>query len=162
MTLAEKGTALGGRVARECRLPGLAAWGRVRDYREQQLHQLPNVAVYFDSDLDAAAVLEFGVPRVVVATGARWRADGLGHHRAQPMPIAAGAQVLTPDDIMAGTVPAEGARVVVWDDDHYYMGGVIAEKLRGDGVEVTLVTPDPVVSSWTVLTLEQHLSLIHI
>ena len=65
VTLAEKGTALGGRVARECRLPGLAAWGRVRDYREQQLHQLPNVAVYFDSDLDADSVLEFGVPRVV-------------------------------------------------------------------------------------------------
>ena len=74
VTLAEKGTALGGRVARECRLPGLAAWGRVRDYREQQLHQLPNVQTYFDSELDAAAVLEFGVPRVVVATGARWRA----------------------------------------------------------------------------------------
>ena len=36
------------------------------------------------------------------------------------------------------------------------MGGVIAEKLRGDGIEVTLVTPDPVVSSWTTLTLEQH------
>ena len=36
------------------------------------------------------------------------------------------------------------------------MGGVIAEKLRGDGVEVTLVTPEPVVSSWTAMTLEQH------
>ena len=94
--------------------------------------------VYFDSDLDAATVLEFGVPRVVVATGARWRADGLGHHRAQPMPIAAGARVLTPDDIMQGTVPPAGARVVVWDDDHYYMGGVIAELLADKGCETGL------------------------
>ena len=29
VALAEAGTALGGRVARECKLPGLAAWGRV-------------------------------------------------------------------------------------------------------------------------------------
>ena len=62
--------------------------------------------------------------------------------------------MLTPDDIMSGAAP-EGP-VLVYDDDHYYMGGVIAEKLRGDGVVVTLATPDPVVSSWTTLTLEQH------
>lgn len=45
--------------------------------------------------------------------------------------------------------------VVVFDDHHYYMGGVIAEKLRDQGLEVTLVTPAPLVSSWTVNTLEQ-------
>ncbi len=156
VTLAEKGTALGGRVARECRLPGLAAWGRVRDYREQQLHQLPNVAVYFDSDLDAGSVLEFGVPRVVVATGARWRADGLGHHRAQPMPIAAGARVLTPGDIMDGALPSAGTRVVVWDDDHYYMGGVLAELLADHGCKLHYLTPASEASTWTRNTMEQH------
>jgi len=48
--------------------------------------------------------------------------------------------------------------VVVYDDDHYYTGGVIAEKLRGDGLEVTLVTPvTPAneVAIWTVYTWEQ-------
>ena len=85
VTLAERGAELGGRVARECRLPGLSAWGRVRDHRAQQLHQLPNVRIYFDSELDAASVLEFGFPRVVVATGARWRRDGVGHHWTRPM-----------------------------------------------------------------------------
>ena len=49
----------------------------MRDYREQQLRQLANVQVYFDSDLDAESVLEFGFPRIVVATGARWRTDGV-------------------------------------------------------------------------------------
>ena len=78
VTLAEQGTELGGRVTRECRLPGLAAWGRVRGYRVQQLRQLPNGEIYFDSALDAESVLEFGFPRVVVTTGARWRTDGVG------------------------------------------------------------------------------------
>ena len=33
VTLADARSEAGGRVARECRLPGLAAWGRVRDWR---------------------------------------------------------------------------------------------------------------------------------
>ncbi len=51
VAIAEAGTELGGRVARKSRLPGLSAWGRVRDYREYQLGQMPNVDVYFDSRL---------------------------------------------------------------------------------------------------------------
>ena len=156
VTLAEKGTELGGRVVRECRLPGLSAWGRVRDHREQQLHQLPNVQIYFDSELDAASVLEFGFPRVVVATGARWRRDGVGHHWTRPMPIASGARVLSPDDVMSGTTLPAGRRVVVWDDDHYYMGGLIAEVLVGMGCETHYLTPACEVSTWTRATMEQH------
>ena len=156
VTLAEKGTELGGRVNRESRLPGLSAWGRVRDYREQQLHQLPNVRIYFDSELDAASVLEFGFPRVVVATGARWRRDGVGHHWTRPMPIAGGARVLTPDDLMDGATLPEGRQVVVWDDDHYYMGGLMAELLADMGCETHYLTPACEVSTWTRATMEQH------
>ncbi len=156
VTLAEKGTELGGRVNRESRLPGLSAWGRVRGYREQQLHQLPNVRIYFDSELDAASVLEFGFPRVVVATGARWRRDGVGHHWTRPMPIAGGARVLTPDDMMDGATLPEGRRVVVWDDDHYYMGGLMAELLADMGCETHYLTPACEVSTWTRATMEQH------
>ena len=54
---------------------GLAAWGRVRDYRLQQLHQMPNVELFPASRLTAENVLEFGFPRVVLATGCRWRKD---------------------------------------------------------------------------------------
>ena len=157
MTLAEKGTELGGRVARECRLPGLAAWGRVRDYREQQLHQLPNVEIYFDSALDADSVLEFGFPRVVVATGARWRADGVGRHRKRPLAVADGARVLSPDDVMDGAaLPEAGERVVVWDDDHYYMGGVIAELLAQRGCETHYLTPASESPPGPARPLEQH------
>ena len=52
VTLAEQGREPGGRVRRESRLPGLAAWSRVVEYRVGQLHKLPNVEVYFDSELD--------------------------------------------------------------------------------------------------------------
>jgi dimethylamine/trimethylamine dehydrogenase len=43
---------------------------------------------------------------------------------------------------------------VVYDDDHYYLGGVIAELLRFEGLDVTVVTPEPLVSAWTVHTFE--------
>ncbi len=154
VTLAEAEEELGGRVSRESRLPGLSAWGRVRDYRVHQIRQLANVEVYPASHLTAGQVLEFGADRIAVATGARWRRDAFGRTHQFPIPGVEEACVLTPDDVMSGAAP-EGP-VLVYDDDHYYMGGVLAEKLRGDGLEVTLATPDPVVSSWTTLTLEQH------
>ena len=47
-------------------------------------------------------------------------------------------------------------RVVIYDDDHYYLGGVIAEKLRREGHEVLLVTPAATISSWSEWTLEQE------
>jgi dimethylamine/trimethylamine dehydrogenase len=152
--LAEAGTELGGRVTREAKLPGLAEWGRVRDYRVQQLGKLPNVSVYLDSRLDAEQVREFGFPRVILATGATWRRDGVGRAHHRPVPGFDGAGVFTPDDIMVGIVP-EGP-VVVFDDDYYYLGGVIAEKLRRDGREVAIVTPADVVSPWTENMLEMQ------
>ena len=153
VTLAEAGNELGGRVAHEARLPGLAAWGRVRDYREQQFIRLTNVAVYRESKLTADHVREFAMPRVVLATGATWRRDGVGRTHNLPIDGADGANVFTPDDVFAGASLA--GPVVVYDDDHYYMGGVIAEKLSLDGLDVTLVTPASDVSEWTHATLEQ-------
>ena len=43
VTLAEAASELGGRVSRECRLPGLSEWGRVRDWRTHQLSKLATV-----------------------------------------------------------------------------------------------------------------------
>jgi dimethylamine/trimethylamine dehydrogenase len=153
VTLAEAGEELGGRVSLESRLPGLAEWARVRDYRVSRLQQMPDVEIYRASHLSAEHVLEFGFPRVVVATGAHWRRDGVGRANRHPVAGADGGNVHTPDDVMAG-VSISGP-VVVFDDDHAYMGGVIAEKLRGDGLDVILVTPAPQVSTWTWATLEQ-------
>lgn len=153
VVLAEAGTQLGGRLIGESALPGLASYIRVKDYREHFLLRDPNVEIYFESELDAPSVLEFGFPHVFVATGARWRRDGIGRHW-MGVELELPDNVLTPDDIMAEA--AVSGDVVIFDDDHYYMGGVIAEKLAADGCHVTLVTPQAVPSSWTVNTLEQH------
>ncbi len=80
------------------------------------------------------------MPKVVIATGSRWRRDGVGRHHTRPIAIDQEACVLTPDDLMVGRLPA-GLRVVVWDDDHYYMGGVLAELCAERGFETWYVTP---------------------
>jgi len=45
---------------------------------------------------------------------------------------------------------------VIFDDDHYYMGGIMAEKLHAEGLDVTLVTPAADISNWTHNTMEQE------
>jgi dimethylamine/trimethylamine dehydrogenase len=155
VVLAEATDRLGGRVAREARLPGLATWIRVVDDRRAQLAKLPGVELAFGSRLEADEILSYGFDHVALATGARWRRDGTARWHTRPIPIGDGAAVMTPDDLMAGERPA-GDRVVLFDDDHYYMGGVLAELLAADGMQVTLVTPAARVSEWTVNTMEQQ------
>jgi dimethylamine/trimethylamine dehydrogenase len=153
VSLAEATRTLGGRVARESKLPSLSAWIRVVDYREQQLAKLDNVDVFMQSEMTADDIIENDFNHVVIATGAGWRSDGVGRWHTKPLEIAEGADILSPDTIMAGGRP-RGQRVVVFDDDHYYMGGVIAELLAADGLDVTLITPAAHVSQWTTNTLE--------
>ena len=154
VALAEAGTTLGGRVARERLLPGLSAWGRVADYREYQISQKPNVETYFDSALDAESILEFGFEHVCLATGASWRRDGVARQHVVPFPTDETMPLFSPDDLMDGATPV--GHIVLYDDDHYYMGGVLAELLVQKGCAVTIVTPAAYVSEWTVNTLEQH------
>jgi dimethylamine/trimethylamine dehydrogenase len=153
VVLAEATRDLGGRVTRESKLPGLAAWRRVLDYRQQAIGAMPNVEVYRESRMSASDIAEFGFQHIAVATGATWRRDGVARWHIQPIPVDSGADVLTPDDLMAGRRPA-GSRVVVYDDDHYYLGGVVAELLRSEGFQVEIITPAAQVSAWTVNTLE--------
>ncbi|MGL6183330.1 MAG: FAD-dependent oxidoreductase [Aestuariivirga sp.] len=155
VALAEAGTELGGRVARECRLPGLSAWGRVRDYRAGQIGKMTNVNVYRDSRLTAEDVLGFGFEHVAVATGATWRRDGIARYNLLPIAIDPAMPVFTPDDIMDGKRPS--GHVVVYDDDHYYMGSVLAELLVQAGCRVTFLTPAARAAEWSFNTLEQGL-----
>ena len=105
VVLAEAEGTLGGRVAREARLPGLAAWIRVLDYRKGQLDRLPAVEVALGSRLDAAEILSYDFDHVALATGSRWRGDGVGRWHARPLPLD-GVELLTPDDLMGGRRPA--------------------------------------------------------
>ena len=154
VAMAESKTVIGGRVTKERTLPGLSAWGRVADYREYQISQKTNVETYLDNELGAEAILELGFENICIATGAHWRRDGVGRQHVVPIAIDKTMPLFTPDDIMDGHLPT--GKVVIYDDDHYYMGGVLAERLVELGCEVTLITPSAFVSDWTVNTLEQH------
>lgn len=150
--LAEAGTELGGRVAHEAKLPGLAEWIRVRDWRVGQIASMPNVKIYRDSALAAPDVLEFAASHVAIATGAKWRRDGVGREHGKAIAGFNSANIFTPDDIMAGNLP--NGPVVIYDDDHFYLGGVIAERCVQAGLPTTLITPALRPSAWTENTLE--------
>ena len=151
VALAEASRVLGGRVVREAGLPGMREYIRVRDYREGQIAKMPNVEVFRESRLTAQDVLDFGAAHVCIATGARWRRDVFKGKRYTPV-AGDGTQVFTPDDIMEGRLPT--GPTVIYDTDGYYMGSVMADRLREAGLEVTLVTPHDRVSPWAVNTGE--------
>jgi dimethylamine/trimethylamine dehydrogenase len=156
VTIADAANEFGGRLRFETRLPGLATWNRVADWRLGQLRQLPNVNLYPGSDLKADDILGLEHTHVVLATGARWT-KMLFSTLEFPVGELDGPGVYTPDDLAAGTIP-EGP-VVVFDFDNYYLGGAIAERLAAQVGNVTYVTPAGNASAWTFMTNE--LPLVH-
>jgi dimethylamine/trimethylamine dehydrogenase len=153
VTLAEGRDVLGGRVQIESVLPGLTQWRRVVDYREYQISQMANVATYLNSPLSAEQVLEFEADHIVLATGADWDTTGIGRSNRRAITGCNSSSVMGVDAVCAGATPI--GPVVIFDDDYYYMAGVLAEKLRTEGHEVTYVTPAADVSHWTHNTMEQ-------
>ena len=69
------------------RLPGLAEWARVRDYRMGQLGDWRMSRSTARAGSTADEIREFGFAHVVIATGARWRSDGVGRAHPRPIPI---------------------------------------------------------------------------
>ena len=151
VTVAERDSDFGGRVLAESRLPGLAVWRRVRDHRVWALQQMGNVSLYTDSPLTAADAGEFAPDHIAVATGAHWTRH-LYSSLEIPSHQLATPGVYTPEDVFAGRV--RGGRVLVFDYDNYYLGGVIAEQLARDGAKVTYATPAGQASAWTFMTNE--------
>ena len=159
VTLLDARKELGGRVLRESALPGLNEWRRVLDWRMTQLGKMKNVAMYPSSPMTAEDILESGARNILLATGAAWRHDGVGRTLWKPISGCEMENVLTPDDLMDGEKAIgklANGNWVIYDDDHYYMGGVLAERLASNGCDVSLVTPAPMVSYWSQFTLEQE------
>lgn len=156
--MAESRDYWGGRVARESRLPGLAVWSRVSDWRLQQLQQRPNAQLYLQSALSADDILSYDIPNIVLATGSTWRRDGVGRANRRPIKQLDQNRVVTPDDVMSEGVSAikNSGPVVVFDDDRFYLASVLVEQLRHAGCDVVYVSPSPVVAAWTEQTLEQE------
>jgi dimethylamine/trimethylamine dehydrogenase len=153
VTLAEATTELGGRAVAECQLPGLSEWRRVIEYRIQQIKRMTNIKVYLDSRLTAKDIFSYDFDHIIVATGAHWRRDGVSRWYSAPVENLDSERIYTPDDIMTGTKPR--GSVVLFDDDHYYMGPVLAERLNSLGLKITMVTPAGTVGAWSFNTEEQ-------
>ena len=113
---------------------------------------MSNVAMYRENTLSAQDVIDFGADSRRARDGLllaprwlwtqQWRADqGLDTEG-----------VFTPDDILTGSLPR--GRVLLFDDDSFYIGSVLAEVLRAAGNEVIYVTPDDAVALWTTNTQE--------
>lgn len=152
VTIAEKGDRLGGRVLDESGLPGLSAWQRVIDHRLYRLRQRPNVELFTGSMMTLEATVDIGVDHVVWATGSTWRRDGVGSTSQTAIP-GFFDYALTPDDLF-NQIDLKGP-VIIYDDDHYYMGNVLALQAVRQGLAVSLVCPLPTVASWMAYTLEQ-------
>jgi len=151
--LADSRRELGGRVTRESQLPGLITWARVRDWRLGQIRRMSNIQLLPENAITSDIARESSASLIAVATGATWRRDGIGRYYSTPIPGLDQLPVYTPDDIMDGNLPS--GHIVVFDDDHFYMGGVIAELLIARGCRVHFVTPESLASSFTQYTMEQ-------
>jgi dimethylamine/trimethylamine dehydrogenase len=157
----------GGRVLRESALPGLNEWRRVMDWRLTQIEKMKNVSLYPSSPMTADDMLESGAQNIILATGATWRRDGVGRTLWKPIIGHELENVFSPDDLMdnldSGGLPPKlreqapiFQNIIIYDDDHYYIGGVLAELLATNGCKVSLVTSAPLVSYWSQYTLEQE------
>ncbi len=168
VTLLEARKEFGGRVIRESALPGLNEWRRVVDWRLTQIRKMKSVSVYPSSPMTAAQILETGAQDIILATGATWRRDGMGRTLRKPIRGFDLQNVFTPDDLMNTNMESRSLLLengqqavrlhnfVIYDDDHYYMGGVLAEMLATHGYIVSLISPAPLISYWSQFTLEQE------
>jgi dimethylamine/trimethylamine dehydrogenase len=152
--LAEESRQLGGRVTREARLTGLSEWVRVRDWRVGQIEKLNNIDVYPESTMSVEDVLSLGVNHVLIATGAKWASDAIGRHSDTGFTIANPDMILNAEMVLDET-PISAQKIVIYDDDHYYLGSVMALELRKRGHEVVLVTPAGRACAWGEYTDEQ-------
>lgn len=146
--LAEAKRDIGGRVTQECALPGLSEWARVRDWRLGQINKLDTIEIFRESLMTVADIQAVGVDHVVLATGARWGTDAIGRARSTPVDCAPGSKVISADIVLSGGTVPDGS-VVIFDDDHYYMGPVLSLALRARGHEVTLITPAGRAGQWS-------------
>ncbi len=143
--LAEASTEVGGRVARESRLATLSEWSRVADWRVGQLNKLNNVALYLDSEMTATDVHDTDAEHVIIATGSHWTTDGIGRHLYTPFNGNTHPSVLSADTVMKEQTPGH---YLIFDDDHYYLGPVLAAELLRRGNQVTIVNPMGRLCDW--------------
>ena len=79
--------------------------------------------------MGAQDIVDFGADHVVLATGSAWRRDGIGVVQEDAAEFPSARLRLT----IFSTAPPVKGPVVIFDDDNYFMGGALAEKLAAGG-----------------------------
>jgi dimethylamine/trimethylamine dehydrogenase len=133
---------------------GLAEWRRVTDWRITQINKLKSIEIYRESKLNIDDISDLEVDGILIATGAKWAEDALGRHSDIGFETTDDNMIFGAERILSGE-EIHGNRVVIYDDDHYYMGSVIALHLSKRGYQVVLVTPAGRACSWGEYTDEQ-------
>ena len=154
--LVDEQDALGGSLRAISAYPHLGEWGRVTSYRRVQLDKLSNVEVILGRSLDAEAVLTYGAEIVVVATGARWRRDGMNGPTQSTIPGADLDFVHTPEQVSDAGGAIDGEHVLVYDTDGYFTAVGMAEMLLAAGKRVTVLTPFANFASFMFFTGEAY------
>ncbi|HEX4482325.1 MAG TPA: FAD-dependent oxidoreductase [Solirubrobacteraceae bacterium] len=139
--LVDEQDALGGCLRQISAYPHLGEWGRVTTYRQIQLDKLDNVELLTGTRLDAESVFTYGAEIVVIATGARWRADGFNGPTQAPIAGAEHDFVYTPEQVSAAGGAIDGEHVLIYDTDGYFTAVGMAELLLAAGKRVTVLTP---------------------
>jgi dimethylamine/trimethylamine dehydrogenase len=142
--LVDEAPEMGGHLTWISDLPGMSAWRRVVEWRKAQLDKLP-VTVIPSTRMSADHALDYGAENIIIATGAHWAPDGINGITHRPVEGASSdmANVATPDQILREGKTLPLGRVLIFDAEGYFMGVSLAQKLRGDGYEVILVTQFP-------------------
>ncbi len=155
--LRDSAEALGGHWRDVSNYPRCSEYERVISYREVMLSKYSNVTVQLGVPrMTAADVLDYGAEKVIVATGSQWSTVGLGaetHEALENVDALTRADVLTPEQVMAGK-PVPGQKVVVLDGDGHFTGFAMAEMMADLGKEVIVVTNTHDVFEYSKYTME--------
>ncbi len=139
VTLHDEGEAPGGLVRLSRAAPYRDEIGNICDWLWQELERL-GVERRLASRVDAELVRRERPDAVVVATGSLPRRDGIQRLRpALRIEGLAGANVVTPLEVLAGAMPTP-RRAVVFDDLGNYQAVGPAERLLEEGAEVVFAT----------------------
>ena len=155
--LVDEQEAMGGHLNWMTTMPGLHRWRAVTEYRERQIRKLDNVQFISSTRLDRQAILDYGAEIVIIATGSRWRGDGMNTptHDTIVGADASLPHVATPEQLVIEGKDV-GERVLVVDGDGYHMGATTAEFLAKQGKKVTYATHWETLGPYLRYTLEEQ------
>ncbi|MCD4524258.1 FAD-dependent oxidoreductase [Nocardioides sp. cx-173] len=146
VTVHEAGDGPGGLTRAARRAPFRAEIGAYCDFQAGELARL-GVETRYGSRVDPALVRREAPDVVVVATGSAERRDGIQRLRPlTPVPGHGLPHVVTPVDVLSGSVPV-GRQVVIVDDIGNAPALSVAEYLLAEGAEVVYATCERVVGA---------------